>query len=1354
MPCSVDIGEALHGALLYAQRSHRRVRVLGRWRAVSIASRRNGAASCLHTTPSHRHAGMEEFEGRAIRITYATHTSSEPGELLAQMKGMLVQQFPLRNVHWRPSPATRSLRPAATRSSGAVTASPHAIRTLQMLNVQLEPLPSRPDPATDKPVLARTPCMHLFFVACDDNEMYRTKVRTEIRNWIASLPLCMPQDFAGLRVPGEDGRDVAAAVQPEYLLVLVPPRGDKGGKPKPPTIGAGVHPAMSSTQSTPSTPSKGPMGRFYNINKGTVLEKLKADFNSSTHERVVHLSKLPANASEAAGADPTIWIELVARMKEGVANTIGNLVELQDRSISSYQTLHGRSTWTFCGSLARTERLVDTLEGVELLEDSLLLYEELEQRLSSALADGSAHFEEVGGAEPGDDSLLLLGPLRKPYQARLEKNTISLFDLRCYLFSRKAMLLGTLGHVVRVMQSTPVFIASIAQMYVRRPNPALPRFFIESWSFSVSLDSVEQCQAWLVDQTGESADEDAKLHAFHSCKAELLELAIRPLIRLGIWVGHLPSEDPFTLALAGTATPAPSSERPITRKELTEAMASRDVFDSQLRNLIQRSMLAASLSRQDHRQFRLKYVLACLDLQREAYTDAARLLAELLAAPKATMWGPLHEALLARYFACLAAQGLHAGPAWIQAHVTALEAMCATRSLPYAPHILDEAAILQTVTEASDAEETDTTLVGYNGLRIVLAASHATRKADDDGAWLAVDVVSMLSFPLAVTHVGVSVANYRQEQRWFRSEPCTLAPGTTRLSLYCPMPAHGYFHLQTTQVCLGKHVLLEQVVQGALSLSTLADAQQHEYTRPRIFLPADGDHADVRLVPERHVRFTAQRHVLVEVHAGRNAMDATLQFDPGDGVEIAAWDAAPYQLEASDGDPHLAYEDNQLTLRQAVPHSVCRIALPLVAVPRTPTLEINVTMDYHSAQSHPECKRTVARRMSASMSLPLGIHIQDHFRLDQLFSKLTLESSHDEYARISVPQITAPEHADLAVTVPASAPSLLIPQQPSTFVVRFAPKDQPRRTRDAPPFQLEVAYRCLDKEMEGAALHHAAQLAWDADVFCHSDTVLVCAAMAKAARRCKPSAYTHTGSVALGAFDEAYWQARAEGWGWAKRSPKTLALLALAEAWHERPPASADLGVFVPVLQETDVPVPPSLSEPQRYAWEQAQACLAWRRLSLPLDVPLADAVAAVSSKLALSVAVVGEPVQLEITIRVSLRWGAQDQDANDAPPIQLQYNLLADYVHWVVQGEKKGTLVVPRDQTCSTHTIQATLLPVHAGSLLYPRVRITAGTQMDPAFQCESYMTNSGDTLPVVDAMGPDTYWVDLRPSTATAVP
>ena len=106
-----------------------------------------------------------------------------------------------------------------------------------------------------------------------------------------------------------------------------------------------------------------------------------------------------------------------------------------------------------------------------------------------------------------------------------------------------------------------------------------------------------------------------------------------------------------------------------------------------------------------------------------------------------------------------------------------------------------------------------------------------------------------------------------------------------------------------------------------------------------------------------------------------------------------------------------------------------------------------------------------------------------------------------------------------------------------------------------------------------------------------------------------------------------------------------------------------------------------------------------------------------------------------------------RSQASDDDVSTVLQYNILTDFDHWLVWGNKKGMWEIPAQQLESHHTIHTTLLPVRTGWLLYPRIRIAPIGPAARPFRCETYMRQADQGIYVVSSSHPDTYWVDLRP-------
>ncbi|WFD35678.1 hypothetical protein MCUN1_002539 [Malassezia cuniculi] len=1194
--------------------------------------------------------------GDAVTVTYTAHASLQSSPLYPHICNLLSAQFPLRNLHWRPGPEVASLRPKNTQQGSPPAQSP--LRTILELPVRLVPFAEHAPADLRVPLIQRTPMVHLFFVACDDNDIYKAQILSEIRNWIASLPAHLPPDAEAPL--GEGGR-------PDHLIVMVPP--------------------LQTPTAASSTHAKGAMGRLYNMNKGTVLEKVRSDFNTATHERVVHMSRIPAINSTPAPADSALWVELIARIKESATATFGAIVGMQDAAITAYDG--DKDNWSFAGYLYKTEQLIDTLQHVDLLEDCYALYEALEGRLHAGRADGSVTFPSVGGTD-GDDSLLLLGPLRKQYRSMIAKGSISLFDTLCYLYARKAMLLGALGHVVNVMAATRPFVTSVARML---RNADVPPFFVESWSFSVALDAVEQCQAWMVEQ---SDDSGAQSFAFHASKTDLLELAIEQLLCVGVRVGHLPKEEPFTNCY--TAVPSASvSGSSVSRKELKEALEDRSVFDSQVRNLVQRSLVSSSLSKRARHIWQLRYILACLDMERGADAEAHASF-DALCKNASRGWGVLLGPVVARKLALLA-RDKHEPSADTLA--LALQAISSAR--PFAGP-LDEQDLLERLRRTA-AEEVS--LTAYNGIYVTIKSQRA--RAHGDGLAFSVDIHSRLDRAVHIDKVRVCLADYQHNQLWCECEceGVDLESSQT-VEVACATPATGFFQVQTTQVVLG-NVLIEDNAPGAAGLATLSDVQHHEYARTRIYRAPDGDALKLHIEASKYVRVGVPRIVELVVSTGQNNTDEIdITLEPAE----AAFAAPPFKLDAPESVrlESIAGSPLQLKIIGAHAYTECRVHIPLVQEPQHGRLRVSASLRYSVEGS--VCERSCM--LETILALPLGIQIQDSFRTSSVLSRLVLASAGEQSIRAHAPKLEA--IGDCAMSVLAPPPSVVFGPEQASFVLEFA------HAKDA-KFKLGIVYRPLVLEAVGIVLAHVAEtvakLEWE-----RGHQVLLNDALANhVAGTMDGRAYNISGRIKVD-IGRAYWAQLCHWWGWAQSTARAKTLWTILEslASHLAEPVA-----YIDEPTEHKQATPAATC-----AFNAAKHNLAWWTLDLVADVPSIGVASAVDlAPQSAGPYVVGQPIDVDVTIKSRINTATNP----------LKYDILCDYEHWLVWGAKKGTLQV--EQPLSTNTVRIVLVPLREGSILFPRVAIAP---VDNVVSCEVYSVSAAERVDVLAPSSARTYWAELR--------
>lgn len=169
-----------------------------------------------------------------VLVTFATPPSFQSSDTCKQVIAALRSQLPLRSIHWR----------GASRPS---------IRTIQELEVTLVALDSLRDELTSQVPLTvlEKPLLNLYVVTCEvseivfrlgfiiytpvqDNEAYRTTAKKQIKDWQISV---LPRK------------------NQEWLIVHV------------------VRPDTKTVDR-----------KFFNM-KGSVLDKIKADFNVDKRDR-------------------------------------------------------------------------------------------------------------------------------------------------------------------------------------------------------------------------------------------------------------------------------------------------------------------------------------------------------------------------------------------------------------------------------------------------------------------------------------------------------------------------------------------------------------------------------------------------------------------------------------------------------------------------------------------------------------------------------------------------------------------------------------------------------------------------------------------------------------------------------------------------------------------------------------------------------------------------------------------------------------------------------------------------------------------------------------------------------------
>lgn len=355
------------------------------------------------------------------------------------------------------------------------------------------------------PGLRQTPYLKVYLLRCDDAEIYKTSSRKLLRDWVR---MHTPPSQLSASSNMQENHDAF-----EWLIVHVVLPGTPAASQPRGSGSASANPGGSTTE-------KQSGGSRWTRGSSTLFEKIRADFNISSKSAPDRVAQVrvqkdavpphmlpPASGtvspplSESPQEQNNAWNDLITKIKTLILLSFDLRVSQYEEDIrekGSQRTLPG---WNFCTFFVLKEGLARGFESVGLVDDALVGYDELSAELDSVIREqagessaspGGAFLQytedlhqqlsaineesEKSSENRFNPSHLGFGdkPLhsgKKNYRDLILSNNISVFDFRCYIFSRQASLLLRLGNshssrseLTAKLQARP--LASVSQQSV------------------------------------------------------------------------------------------------------------------------------------------------------------------------------------------------------------------------------------------------------------------------------------------------------------------------------------------------------------------------------------------------------------------------------------------------------------------------------------------------------------------------------------------------------------------------------------------------------------------------------------------------------------------------------------------------------------------------------------------------------------------------------------------------------------------------------------------------------------------------------------------------------------------------
>lgn len=346
------------------------------------------------------------------------------------------------------------------------------------------------------PGLRRTPYLKVLLVRCDDNDQYKSSVRSEIRDWLKEH--ATPASTTNSKKDARTAAENHDACELLIIHVVVP---NTVAATQPRMTGGGGADGRSEALPTKTTSRWGK-------NTTPLLERMRSDYGSSSKANVDRIAQIrigindvpydllprvvpavPTGYMETEEDAKVAWADLIDKFKRLILASFDMRVSQYEEDIKEKDAQRSLPGWNFCTFFILKEGLARGFESVGLVDDALVGYDELSVGLDTIIQEqAAADFAETHGGsllphtpdlkkiaqsamvtastgtlefddeetvdlqstkepepqEKFDD--IPISVMKKPYRDLILSNNVSIFDFRCYIFARQIALLLRLGN--------------------------------------------------------------------------------------------------------------------------------------------------------------------------------------------------------------------------------------------------------------------------------------------------------------------------------------------------------------------------------------------------------------------------------------------------------------------------------------------------------------------------------------------------------------------------------------------------------------------------------------------------------------------------------------------------------------------------------------------------------------------------------------------------------------------------------------------------------------------------------------------------------------------------------------------
>ncbi|KAK9447652.1 trafficking protein particle complex subunit 10 [Limtongia smithiae] len=1180
---------------------------------------------------------------RSVSIAYYDPYNVQPN-IVSDIR----KRLPLHDLRWVSSP-------------------PRPIRSITQLYVNLvdeTASATRARPQQHQiPGLLDTPYMRILLVRCEDNDTYRGSVRQAIRDWFATAFVATQRDST------------------EWLIFYYVPEGSS-----PYTTGTAATNALRL--------------------KAGVIDKIRADFNTSSKEDRCVLIKDGIDQTEAN----KVWDDAIARLRDGIMTAFAKRVQMYEQQAKKLELQKSVPGWNFSTYFVMKasfacEGLALSFENVSLLEDALTQYDGLDETFMQLTKDRTVTFFQDVGFTPESQHALLDRDKDTNVRHQILQTEISLFDFRCYLFSRQASLTLLLIssaltpsiaalRISQLLFRTRKFVSETSKMLV---GLGKNRQMVANWVYSVIqevLDATE-VQPAVIQGEGTRDVAEGRAEVLLLARSAMEELAAR----YGWQIEDAGMDDINLLDSAPDADVDDVDVDKFLHPKLKRALADEVSFMNAYFEITDAARSYYESADRTRSVDKLRAQMAIIKYRQHKYDETVKLLASLPQLYSNQGW----DVIATDLFLISADSLYHLDRP--EEYLKIFLQLLTNRAHNLGTDLISD--ICRRVLGACDKLEM-TMNFSLAPLFVTTVSKLVRVSAEaDDSFFLSAEVFNHFEVEWVLTSITVRLIEPRGMKRsvLFRSqgESVKLAPGRNIMELRTTHNVPGTYQVDNIEFTIGKLVLSEDLT--GVKKAADGDEMLVMYQQP--------GNLDVRLQTPAVMRLDKPKRIVILVYTGWNELENAriTARSATTGMRLDMDQAtATVVPKASEDNMHVSHSSgSQVEIGTVARDSVVYITVPYIAEPDRPipkNLQVRAHVEYKTTAGE-YYSLSVSRQVSISLST--DVNVKDLFKRDALFSKFSVTSADPGGAlRVVAGELRGTDEYEVATGRGTTTPYVAIANQAVTYayrVTRRAQKEKQVNGHTAPkPLELRIRYRRLEDEVRDTisrTIHDKLKDRSDLEKYS-----VVVDHHIQGLLRCDLVRYAFLDKIALGEYLQNQWSDVLSAIG-KNRDQMDAFLRDFYSADIDRHATETFdsltkelvIPVEVPKLQvlftvELQYAPPPVLDFPSlANTGECEQKDVETTRELQPY---------AFSDK----VFYIGQPIPVIVRLTSSRYWAARsssDADAEQLPSTEFIYEIDAKSDTWLVSGQRKGLFAVSEKTT----DLAVLLVPLRRGNLLLPTVEV-----------------------------------------------